>query len=104
MRCEAAVDDDWTWGARPGSGSAPTTSRSAGSRPRISRPAPHTFIATADDGVRVYLDGTLVIDQWKDQSATTYIASRTVTAGNHEVKVEYSENGGDAVAKVTIAP
>ena len=54
--------------------------------------------------MRVYLDGTLVIDQWKDQSATTYIASRTVTAGNHEVKVEYSENGGDAVAKVTIAP
>ena len=31
----------------------------------------HTFTATADDGVRVYLDGTLVIDQWRDQSATT---------------------------------
>jgi hypothetical protein len=52
--------------------------------------------------MRVYLDGALVIDQWKDQSATTYTASRTVTAGNHEVKVEYYENGGDAVAKVTI--
>jgi hypothetical protein len=54
--------------------------------------------------VRVYLDGTLVIDQWKDQSATIYTASRTVTAGNHELKVEYHENGGDAVAKVTITP
>jgi PA14 domain len=64
----------------------------------------HTFTATADDGVRVYLDGTLVIDQWKDQSATIYTASRTVTAGNHELKVEYHENGGDAVAKVAIAP
>jgi hypothetical protein len=64
----------------------------------------HTFTATADDGVRVYLDGTLVIDQWKDQSATTYTAPRTVTAGNHEVKVEYYENGGDAVAKAAIAP
>jgi hypothetical protein len=35
---------------------------------------------------------------------TAYTASRTVTAGNHEVKVEYYENGSDAVAKVTIAP
>ena len=42
-----------------------------------------TFTATADDGIRVYLDGTLVIDQWKDQSATTYTTSRQVTAGNH---------------------
>ena len=32
---------------------------------------PHIFTATADDGVRVYLDGILVIDQWRDQSATT---------------------------------
>jgi hypothetical protein len=52
----------------------------------------------------VYLDGTLVIDQWKDQSATTYTASRTVTAGYHELRVEDYENGGDAVAKVAIAP
>jgi PA14 domain len=54
--------------------------------------------------MRVYLDGAQVIDQWKDQPATTYTASRTVTAGNHEVKFEYYENGGDAVAKVTMAP
>ena len=26
-----------------------------------------------------------------------------MTAGSHELKVEYYENGGDAVAKVTIA-
>jgi PA14 domain len=64
----------------------------------------HTFTANADDGVRVYLDGTVVIDQWKDLSATTYTVSRTVTAGNHEVKVEYYEHGGDAVAKLAISP
>jgi PA14 domain len=54
--------------------------------------------------VRVYLDGALVIDQWKDQSATTYTASRSVTAGGHELKVEYYENGGDAVAEVAVVP
>jgi hypothetical protein len=35
----------------------------------------HLFTATADDGVRVYLEGTLVMDQWKDQPPTTYTAS-----------------------------
>jgi single-stranded DNA-binding protein len=64
----------------------------------------YTFSATADDGVRVYLDGSLVIDQWKDQSATTYTVARSVTAGNHELKVEYYQNGGDAVARLAISP
>jgi hypothetical protein len=27
-----------------------------------------------------------------------------MSAGNHQVKIEYYENGGDAVAKVAIAP
>ena len=51
----------------------------------------YTFTVTADDGVRVYLDGALVIDQWKDQPPTTYTASRSVSAGDHVLSVEYYE-------------
>jgi glucose/arabinose dehydrogenase len=104
-RCEAAVDYDWGLGGPTGVGVGPDnfSVRWVATR-SFATTGSYTFTATADDGVRVYLDGTLVIDQWKDQSATTYTASRTVTAGNHEVKVEYYENGGDAVAKVAIAP
>src|SRR4030095_8204309 len=57
--------------------------------------------ATADDGIRVWVDGTQIIDAWIDQSATTYQANRTLTAGEHEVKVEYYERGFDAVAQVS---
>ena len=60
-----------------------------------------TFTARADDGVRVFLDGVAIIDQWHDQPATTYTATRSVTAGDHEVKVEYYERGGDAVIQVS---
>jgi hypothetical protein len=37
-------------------------------------------------------------------AATTHTAFRTVPAGSHEVKFEYYENGGDALATVAIAP
>src|SRR5437899_6573106 len=60
-----------------------------------------TFTARADDGVRVFLDGVAIIDQWHDQPATTYTTTRTVTAGEHEVKVEYYEKLEDAVIQVS---
>jgi PA14 domain len=64
----------------------------------------YTFTVTADDGVRVYLDGTLVIDQWKDQPPTTYTASRSVSAGDHVLSVEYYEHTEVAVARLAISP
>src|SRR5207244_868398 len=36
-----------------------------------------------------------------DQPATTYTATTTVTAGQHEVKIEYYERGGAAVAQMS---
>ena len=62
--------------------------------------ATYEFTVIADDGVRLFLDGTLVIDQWNDQSATAYTVEQVMTAGTHEIKMEYYENGFDAVAKL----
>jgi hypothetical protein len=42
-----------------------------------------------------------VIDAWVDQPPTTYTASRSMTAGDHTVTVEYYENAGGAVAQVS---
>lgn len=63
----------------------------------------YDFTATADDGVRVYIDGTLIINKWIDQPATTYTVSKVMTAGSHELKVEYYEKGGGAVLKFNYA-
>ena len=51
------------------------------------------FHVNSDDGVRVYIDGTRIIDGW---GGGTYSQSYAMTAGNHEVKVEYFEDGGSA--------
>ena len=63
--------------------------------------ADYIFTTTADDGVRIYVDGQLVIDQWIDQSPTTYSASRTMTAGDHTVRMDYYQRYGGATAKLS---
>jgi PA14 domain len=103
-RCETAVDNDWGAGGATGVGVGTDHFSVRWVKTQNFTAGSYTFSATADDGVRVYLDGSLVIDQWKDQSATTYTVARSVTAGNHELKVEYYQNGGDAVARLAISP
>lgn len=57
----------------------------------------YTFIASSDDGVRVWIDGKLVIDSWKKQSGVSREGSIVLEAGSpYDIKVEYYENSGDA--------
>jgi hypothetical protein len=54
--------------------------------------------AVADDGIRVYLDEALVIDEWHDSSGSEVHSIELDLSGEHEITVLYYENGG--VAKV----
>lgn len=63
----------------------------------------YTFTVTADDGVRLYVDGQLALDKWIDQGSTTYTVTRALGAGDHTIVLEYYENGGGAVAKMNYA-
>ncbi|MCB8953395.1 MAG: hypothetical protein H6650_15415 [Ardenticatenales bacterium] len=56
----------------------------------------YRFYARADDGVRVWLDGTLILDEWHDTGNVAYGVDRTVNAGNHTLRVEFYENLGSA--------
>ncbi|RJR15356.1 hypothetical protein C4579_02365, partial [Candidatus Microgenomates bacterium] len=61
------------------------------------------FTVTADDGIRLWLDEQLILDQWLDQPPTTYTVTRNVSAATHTVKLEYYERGGGAVAQLSWA-
>ncbi len=61
----------------------------------------YKFTTTTDDGVRLYIDGALVINQWKGQSVTTYSASIALGSGNHTIKMEYFDWVASAVARMT---
>ena len=54
---------------------------------------------STDDGVRFYLDGKLLVDQWRDRGTTTDLVKINLEAGReYDVKIEYYENGGYAFA------
>lgn len=60
----------------------------------------YLFKAYTDDGVRLFLDGQVLIDQWRDQIATLNQREVSVSAGFHSVRVEYYQDIGDATAIV----
>ncbi len=57
----------------------------------------YQFNATVDDGVRIYVDSTLILDGWSDHAGTTLSATVGLGAGNHIVTVEYYERGHQAL-------
>jgi len=61
----------------------------------------YKFSITADDGVRLKIDGITVIDKWIDQGPTTYSHNIFLSGGNHIIAVEYYEKGGGAVLKLS---
>ncbi len=64
-------------------------------------PGTYLFSALADDGVRLFVDGQLVIDAWKEQAATLYTGTIYLGPGHHLVVVEYFERAGAATVKVS---
>ncbi|WP_331350863.1 DUF6701 domain-containing protein [Cellvibrio sp. UBA7671] len=62
----------------------------------------HRFQTNSDDGVRLTVNGVLLIDQWNDHAATIHTsAAVNLVAGNsYPIKLEYYENGGFAVAQL----
>lgn len=62
----------------------------------------YTFYTKTDDGVRLYLNGHLIIDQWIDQGATEFAGSAFLQAGEkYPIVMEYYENSGEASAELS---
>ena len=102
-RTDATINFDWGGGA-PHSGIGPDnfSIRWTGwVEPKAS--AAYSFHTVSDDGVRLWVDDKLIIDEWIDQGATKHTSTSTIqmTAGHkYDIKLEYFQHGGAASVKL----
>jgi hypothetical protein len=97
-RNDKAIDFDWGR-AEPVSGFPPSDFSVRWSRQLKFDEGTYRFHARADDGIRVYLDNKLVLDEWhQSDGQETYTFDQALTE-QHTLEVEYYEGSGDALAE-----
>ncbi len=94
-RLDPTVNFTWN-GAAPAYG-VPGTNFSARWTGQVLAPVTGviTFTGTADDGVRISVNGQQIVNGWMDQGPTAYSGTIALTAGQkYDIKMEYYQGGG----------
>ena len=92
---EVDPDIDFQWGGDSPAPGVPGTSWSARWTGFLTadQTGTYTLALTSDDGSRLYVGDTLVIDNWNIQGATTMSAQVPLTAGDPvPIRIEYFQN------------
>jgi hypothetical protein len=102
VRTDATVNFDW--GSGSPAATVPSNDFSARWTGQVSPrfTGPVTFYTRSDDGVRLWINNQLLVDNWTDHGPTENSGSITLTAGQrYDLKLEYYEAGGGAVAQLS---
>jgi hypothetical protein len=93
---------DFNWGGLSPDASIPNDDFSARwTRVVTFDDSTYYFTVEADDGVRVWIDGDLIFDEWHDAQHTPYGKDVHVSAGPHTMRVEYYEHLGSAMIRLS---
>ncbi|MFN2109055.1 MAG: PA14 domain-containing protein [Anaerolineae bacterium] len=98
-RYESGLTFEWGAGS-PGTGIPSDNFSARFTRDDWFEGGTYRFSYRSDDGLRLWIDDTLIIDDWLDRAATWSIVDHYVAAGTHRVRVEYYERGGNATLQV----
>lgn len=61
----------------------------------------YTFVTTSNDGIRVWVNNQLIIDNWTDHGVTVNIGKISLQAGKkYPIKMEYYQTLGGAITKL----
>lgn len=99
-RVDSQVSFNWGSGAPQGVGADTFSVRWTGFvRPTHSES--YKFFITSDDGVRLWIDGQQIVNQWNDHPPTTYSGTVALQAGkSYPIKIEYYDHTGSASIKL----
>ena len=102
IRSEPFVYHNWGFGS-PAPGVVNRDAFSARWTRTIEVPAgSYRFDAAGDDGIRVWVDGQLLIDGYFHHETLDTVSNIIyLTAQPHDIRVDFFENGGEARAQVT---
>jgi hypothetical protein len=56
----------------------------------------YRFYLSADDGVRLFIDGGQQINEWHQATGDTYFVDVDLSDGSHDIRVEYYQGDGDS--------
>ncbi len=101
-RTDATVNFNWGRGApATGIGADTFSVRWTGQvQPQFSET--YTFYTTSDDGVRLWVNGQLIIDNWTDHSAVENSGTITLVAGQrYDIRLEYYDRTGNATIRLS---
>ncbi|WP_329274664.1 fibronectin type III domain-containing protein [Streptomyces sp. NBC_01451] len=66
---------------------------------------PFAFTAAAQDGIRVYLDGTIKVNLWKNVTTTQKkTVNLTIPSGKHTLRIDFAAWTGNANVNFTYTP
>jgi len=101
-RADATVN--FTWGTAAPAAGVTADNFSVRWTGRVQAPVSGTyrFTTVSADGIRLWVNGVQVINNWTDHAATTNTsAAITLTAGvKYTITLEFYEKGGDATARL----
>jgi hypothetical protein len=100
-RTDATVNFQWSGSPGTGVPSNDFSVRWTGQvSPRFTGPT--TFHTVSDDGIRLWVDGQLLIDNWTAHGATENTGTITLTAGQrYDIRLEHYDASGGATARLS---
>ncbi|MFL6292977.1 MAG: PQQ-dependent sugar dehydrogenase [Thermoanaerobaculia bacterium] len=97
VRIDPAIDFDWKFGApAPGIGADAWSARWTGEiEAQVS--GLHTFFLRSNDGARLWIDGVLVVNDWKDHATQVTAGKIQLEAGHrYSIRLDYHDTAGRA--------
>jgi hypothetical protein len=101
VRNDATIEFDWGTGSPVGGIGPDTFSVRWTGWIRAATSETYTFTTESDDGVRLWVNGQLLVDNWTDHAPVRNSGTIALQAGRYyELKLEYYENGVGALIRL----